>query len=53
MGRIVFGGRYMLDFLDNFVDDPDNFSGKSEFKFTRRSLLIDIGYKLPLSFFGL
>ncbi|MEE3312633.1 MAG: porin family protein [Treponema sp.] len=53
MGRIVFGGRYMLDFLDNFVDDPDNFSGKSEFKFTRRALLIDIGYKLPLSFFGL
>ena len=53
MGRIVFGGRYMLDFLDNFVDDPDNVAGKSEFNFTRRSLLIDVGYKLPLSFFGL
>lgn len=52
MGRIVFGGRYMLDFLPT-QDKKEDTSGNNYVNFTRRALLIDIGYKLPLSFFGL
>ncbi|MBR6295240.1 MAG: PorT family protein [Treponema sp.] len=52
MGRILFGGRYMLDFLP-MKSAETTASDKRWFEFTRRALLIDIGYKLPLSFFGL
>lgn len=48
MGRLVYGARYLLDFLPITADD----SNKTNI-FTRRALFIDIGYKLPLSFFGL
>lgn len=52
MGRLVFGGRYLLDFLP-IHNDKSSVTDIDYFNFTRRSLLIDIGYKLPLSFFGL
>lgn len=44
LGRLVFGARYMLDFMKLEVEDID--------MLTRRGLEIDIGYKVPLTFFG-
>ena len=44
LGRIVFGARYMLDFMPIEVEGTKIF--------TRRGLEIDIGYKVPLTFFG-
>lgn len=48
LGRIVFGANYMLDFM------PIEYEvlGGTEKGFTRRGLIIDIGYKVPLTFFG-
>ena len=48
LGRIVFGARYMLDFMPIEVE----FGGTTSKAFTRRGLEIDIGYKVPLTFFG-
>ena len=48
LGRIVFGARYMLDFMPVEVE----FMGTKQEIFTRRGLEIDIGYKVPLTFFG-
>lgn len=48
LGRIVFGARYMLDFMPVEVDN----TGTKQEVFTRRGLEIDIGYKVPLTFFG-
>lgn len=48
LGRIVFGARYMLDFMPVEVD----ITGTKQEVFTRRGLEIDIGYKVPLTFFG-
>ena len=48
LGRIVFGARYMLDFMP-----IETKVGSTTHKdFTRRGLIIDIGYKVPLTFFG-
>lgn len=47
LGRIVFGANYMMDFMPTTIK-PLN----TEYKeFTRRGLIIDIGYKVPLTFF--
>ena len=48
LGRLVFGARYMLDFMPLEA----NISGTKDKLFTRRGLEIDIGYKVPLTFFG-
>ena len=48
LGRIVFGARYMLDFMPIKYDAD----GEINEAFTRRGLEIDIGYKIPLTFFG-
>ena len=48
LGRLVFGARYMLDFMPLEA----NISGTRDELFTRRGLEIDIGYKVPLTFFG-
>ncbi len=44
LGRLVFGARYMLDFMKLEIEDVETL--------TRRGLEIDIGYKVPLTFFG-
>ena len=46
MGMLVFGGRYMHDFLPIEVKDGEN----NVVKFWRGALAIDVGYKIPLSF---
>lgn len=48
MGRIVFGVNYMLDFTPPVT--IRNGSSDDYRLFTRRGLMIDIGYKVPLSF---
>lgn len=51
MGRIVFGVNYMLDFLSTETKVPTLLGGTSiDKQFTRRGLMFDIGYKVPLSF---
>lgn len=43
IGRCIIGARYITDFIP-VKDDDDNAI------FTRRGLLLDLGYKVPLSF---
>lgn len=51
MGMLTYGARYMHDFMPITITEKntDNKYGKS----WRGSLAVDIGYKVPLSFFGL
>lgn len=49
MGRLVCGLRYMIDIIPIEIKDGDTVTGK----FNRGALAVDLGYKLPLSFFGL
>ncbi len=51
MGFLTYGARYMLDFLPVEAKYANN--SKSFAIGTRRGLVFDIGYKIPLSFFGL
>lgn len=48
LGRCLIFVRYMLDFLPTEIEGA---AGEDDAKiFTRRGLLLDLGYKLPLSF---
>ena len=47
MGMLVFGGRYMHDFLPIEVKDSDS---NVIARLWRGALAIDVGYKIPLSF---
>ena len=51
MGMLVIGGRYMLDFIPIEVQHTNSSGDRvTDFKFNRRELAIDVGYKIPLSF---
>lgn len=49
MGRLVCGLRYMIDIIPIEIKEGDTVRSK----FNRGALAVDLGYKLPLSFFGL
>lgn len=51
MGRLVCGLRYMIDLIPIEVKSGSGDSVSN--KFNRGALAVDLGYKLPLSFFGL
>lgn len=53
MGFLTYGARYMLDFIP--VESKMTVGSQTQTSKvgTRRGLVFDIGYKIPLSFFGL
>ena len=51
MARLIFGARYLLDFMPLTLTTTNSDNSKTVTKlFTRRALFIDIGAKIPLSF---
>ena len=51
MGMLVIGGRYMLDFIPIEIQHTNSSGDRvTDYKFNRRELAIDVGYKIPLSF---
>lgn len=55
LGRLLIGARYMLDFTPVSVrtyttDSNGNKQAVDTAQFTRRGLLLDVGFKVPLSF---
>ena len=50
MGMLVIGGRYMLDFIPIEIQHVESGNRVTDYKFNRRELAIDVGYKIPLSF---